>query len=181
MPISSLIKVGQEFDALVCFSDFTGFAANAAQFGDQATSEFLTGAFELLYDRVTAADGVVVKYLGDAALILFPPDGADVAVDAMEAATAELQQFAADKGWNTRLVVAVHYGSMFGVKLKGVEQPDVLGNSVNIAATLANRARRRDALALSAQAFRKLGPATRKRFHRFREPEVYLSGRPQRG
>jgi hypothetical protein len=50
----------------------------------------------------------------------------------------------------------------------------VVGDSVNIAATL-DRGRNQGKFIISPQVFRKLRPETRKYFHKFTPPVIYIS------
>ncbi|MBU0934792.1 MAG: hypothetical protein KKC64_04185, partial [Spirochaetes bacterium] len=55
--------------------------------------------------------------------------------------------------------------------------PDIIGETVNIAATMGSGGQNshRNRLILSPEAFRSLGPELRKKFHKFTEPIVYLA------
>jgi hypothetical protein len=60
------------------------------------------------------------------------------------------------------------------VRLPPVDKPDVLGETVNIAA-MAGSSHRPGGFAITPQVFRKLEPETRKAFHKFTPPIVYLA------
>jgi len=78
-------------------------------------------------------------------------------------------------GFANRVRITAHFGEV-AIGLFGdgnCKHLDVIGETVNVAAGL-GRGEHRGQLVVSAQAFRKLSPATRKRFHRHTPPVVYL-------
>ena len=77
----------------------------------------------------------------------------------------------ADRGWECRLSVKVHFGSVvaghFGVASD--KRYDVLGKTVNVTARLET-----SGVALSVEAFRQLGPEVRRRFKKHTPPVTYI-------
>ena len=117
--------------------------------------------------------GCVIKYLGDASLIVFPGDHVDEGVITLLELHETLGRELSRPDFPAALHCGAHYGELFGVQLPPLDAPDVLGAAVNIAATIERRGRGK--VVISTEAFRKLEADTRKRFHRHREPEVYLA------
>jgi class 3 adenylate cyclase len=129
MTVSSPIEVGQEFEALVVFTDYARFTAISKKRGLGATANFLEQSAEITFDVVSAAGGTVVKYIGDASLIVFGAEQVDAGV-------AALIDLVATIGIDSRLNASAHFGLVRGVSLRGIEMPDVLGQAVNIAASV---------------------------------------------
>lgn len=83
----------------------------------------------------------------------------------------EIDRYLASRGWDCRTTVKAHVGSV----IAGPYGPpadrrfDVIGKTVNTAAML-----EASGVALSAEAFRKLSPAVRRRFKKHTWPITYI-------
>ena len=75
------------------------------------------------------------------------------------------------------LRVGAHYGQFMLIYPPPFTAPDLLGETVNITVRLGSGGQKSHPgrLILTATAFRKLAPETRKSFHKFTEPIVYLA------
>lgn len=156
---------------LIAFVDLTRFAAHSEGLDDFELATTVDAYYERVHAVVHAAGGRVVKYIGDAALLAFPADGVDAGVLALIDLKQTIDGFMADRGWPCRLNVKAHFGTVaagsFGAR--GDKRFDVLGKAVNTAARLDSTG-----IALSAEAFRKLTPETRKRFKKHTPPVTYI-------
>jgi class 3 adenylate cyclase len=156
---------------LVAFADLTRFAAEAARRADEDVAHALDGFYERVDERVSGAGGVVVKTMGDAALVVFPEERADRGVAALLDLKDEVDTYFDALGWASRLVVKVHFGPVvagpFGPSSKA--RFDVLGKVVNQAALLEG-----SGVSLSVAAFRKLGPELRQRFKKHTPEVTYI-------
>jgi adenylate cyclase len=152
---------------LVAFVDLTGFARQAASIGDEETAAVLDGWYERCAARVTTAGGRVVKFIGDAALIVFDEDRADAGVQALLALKADADEHFARAGWPCRANVKAHVGPCVAGTFGG--RYDVIGKSVNTAAMLDS-----NGVALSVEAFRAIGPELRQRFKKHTWPVTYI-------
>jgi class 3 adenylate cyclase len=120
-------------------------------------------------DAVGAAGGLVVKFMGDAALVVFPEDLADQGIMALLDLKADIDRWLQDRPIGNSLHVNVHFGETMIGRMGRAGHLDVIGETVNIAATLGSRG-----FGLSQQAFRCLSPEHRRLFHRFTPPALYL-------
>jgi adenylate cyclase len=156
---------------LVAFVDLARFGAQSQRVDDTALAEGLDAFYEEVGASVHGAGGRVVKYIGDAALIVFEADHVDRGVETLLALKDAVDQSMARRGWECRLVVKAHFGTVvagaFGTA--GDKRHDVIGKAVNVTAAL-------DAtgVALSTAAFRKLGPALRRRFKKHTPTVTYI-------
>lgn len=121
----------------VMFVDIRGFTSLSERLSPEDVSAFVNGFRGCVSRAVEAQDGIVDKFIGDGALIVFN-DGDGTAADrAMAAADALLHEVSA---WRTdvRIGVGLHLGEVFA----GVVGDDrrleltVLGDTVNVAARL---------------------------------------------
>ena len=160
-----------EVPLLIVFINFTRYTAQADRLDDLEVARVLDRFYELCGSRVAAAGGRVVKVIGDGALFVFPADRADAGVLALLDLKQEADRFMEEQGWECRLLVKIHYGTVvegqFGA---GPEKRyDILGKAVNIAARLAG-----SGVVVSTEAFGQLGPAARRRFAKDAPPDTYI-------
>jgi class 3 adenylate cyclase len=160
-----------EVNLLIAFTNFTRYTAQADRLDDLAVARVMARYYEIAGSRITAAGGRVVKFMGDGALAVFPTDRAEAAVLALLDLKDVADRLMAEQGWECRLLVKVHYGSVaegrFGAGAD--KRYDVLGKAVNIAARLDG-----GGVVLSAEAFGRLGPEARRRFKKHTPPNTYI-------
>jgi adenylate cyclase len=123
-------------------------------------------------DIIASGGGKVVKFIGDAALLVFPEDGVDAGVMTLRALRERGDQFFAGRGGPCRHVIKAHFGPVFcgPIGTRDEERFDVFGQVVNTAALL-----RSNGLALTPQVFRRLAPQTRQHFKKHTPPITYIS------
>jgi adenylate cyclase len=164
-------EIRSEVSLLIAFLDLARFAAQSQRVDDRELADQVDGYYEHVGAAVKSAGGTVVKFVGDAALIVFREDDVDRGVDAILGLKASVDQMMTDLGWECRLRAKVHFGAAIAGPFgpSGAKRYDVIGKAVNTAAML-------DApgVALSVEAFRKLGPEMRKRFKKHTAPVTYI-------
>jgi class 3 adenylate cyclase len=167
LPLESRVDV----PLLIAFADLTRFAVHSALLSDQELAETMDAFYERVAARIDAAGGKVVKFIGDAALIVFPEDAASRGVEALLSLKEDIDAWFATRKWESRLIVKVHFGRAVAGPFGSAthKQFDVLGKDVNAAAMLDSTG-----LALSVEAFRKLEPETRKRFKKHTPTVTYI-------
>jgi adenylate cyclase len=138
---------------------------------DPELADVLDEYFALATDTVEKGGGRIVKFIGDGILAVFPPQSADSGVLGLLALKPAADQFFQRRRWDCRLIVRVHFGTVVAGPLgPGDHQRfDVVGREVNIAARLDSTG-----VALSAEAFRQLGPEVRQRFKKHTPPITYI-------
>jgi adenylate cyclase len=161
-----------EQSALVAFADLTGYAQVATS--GRTPRELLNlmnAYFEVVGELVEPAGGVVVKCLGDAALIVFPIERTDAGVQALLRLKIEGDAWLGGQGLTSTQQIKVHVGPVARapVGTRTAKHDDVYGNTVNIAARLPG-----NGLTLSPETFRELRPETRQRFKRHTAQVVYI-------
>ena len=166
-------EVGEK---ILLASDFEGFSESSRRL----TLEMLIRNMQKLTAMATEcylqAGAEYVKYIGDSFLGVFPADRADaVALMAIELKT-KLEFATESMGMGNKTSFAMHIGEValgqigFGKYL----QNDVYGETVN--ATFMMMAKPyKGRFNISPQVFRKLSAESRKRFHKFTPPIVYIA------
>lgn len=159
-----------ETPLLIAFADLTRYAMQSQLVSDDTLAETI----DAHYQRVAAhvePHGRVVKFIGDAALVVFPEAAADAGVRALLALKEEVDRSFEQIGWLCRMTIKVHFGRAIAGDYGPAsgKRYDVIGRAVNAAAMLDSTG-----VALSAEAFRKLSPELRKRFKKHTPTITYI-------
>jgi len=154
----------------VGFFDLSRITEWSSSQDDLRVAGFFQAFYQMSAEYLVPPGARIVKFIGDAGLIVFPKEKAEAVILALcEFATAA-RAAGRRVELDTYLNISVHVGSMitgsFGAP--GEEQFDVIGKTVNIAARLGRRG-----IILSPQAFRCLGSEARKRFSKQVPPVTY--------
>lgn len=161
----------KEIPLLIAFVDLARYSAQSQHVTDTELAETINEYYERIAESVEAADGIVVKYIGDAALLTFPEDAVDRGVEALLELKESIDRYMLGRGWECRLRAKAHFGTAvagpFGPS--GSERFDVVGKAVNTAATLAVTG-----VTLSVSAFRKLSPGMRRHFKKHTPGVTYI-------
>ena len=154
----------------VAFFDLSRIAEWASDRQDAHVAGFFQAFYALAARHVEAAGGRIVKFIGDAGLLVFEPDRSEAVIVALADLAAESRTLAAEFGLDTYLSVNVHVGPLIAGEFgpPGLARFDVIGKTVNVAARLGRRG-----LTLSPQAFRRLSPEARRRFEKITPPVTY--------
>ncbi|HEY7870800.1 MAG TPA: adenylate/guanylate cyclase domain-containing protein [Methylomirabilota bacterium] len=158
-----------ETSLLIVFADLTRYMLNARGASDAALADLLDGYYRHAEGLVSAADGRLVKFMGDAFLAVWPEEHAGAGVAALAGVKRDIDAWWAARGWDSRVVVKAHFGRVVAGAFGREAHFDVIGNQVNVAATLPART-----LSLSAEAFRCLESDGRKAFKKHSAPVVYI-------
>jgi class 3 adenylate cyclase len=156
-------------NVLVAFADCSRYMQSTKGLSSTELFAALNDFYVLTEDTMGAAGGLVVKFMGDAAMIVFPEDLADQGIMALLDLKASVDRWLQDHPIAQGLQVNVHFGEATLGRMSRAGNLDVIGETVHIAATLGSRG-----FGISQQAFRCLTPEHRQRFHKFTPPVVYL-------
>jgi len=154
----------------VAFFDLSRFAEWTTSDEDQRVASFLQEFYCLAAEHVQPAGGRIVKFMGDAGLVVFSTESAEDVILAFCAFVTQARDCAAKLGLDAHVNVNIHIGPVISGTFgpPGLERFDVIGKTVNIAARLGRRG-----ITLSPQAFRALSPESRQRFEKITQPITY--------
>jgi class 3 adenylate cyclase len=154
----------------VAFFDLSRMFEWAGSSDDAKVAGFLQTFYQLAADHLEPAGGRIVKFIGDAGLVVCPEESVEELVFALNELSADIRKRGQKLGIDTYLNVNVHFGPVLAGSYgpKGAERYDVIGKTVNIAARLGRRG-----ITLSTQAFRCLSEEGRKRFNKIKQPITY--------
>ena len=171
------IKKPTKVNLLVSFMDIENFMSIAHGVPDSLKLfEMLNEMARAIIEEFEGTPGLVIKFIGDACLAVFPEAAADAGVLVLLAVKEKVEKLLSGFGFKNRLRVTAHFGeAAIGPYGWGDHvRLDVFGDSVQIAATL-GRSEHKGRLIISPQAFRKLSSKTRKMFHKYTPPIVYVA------
>ena len=170
-PSIPVVSPIQETDLLVAFADLTQFARFSRGISDIELFRTMNDYFELVGVIVAEGGGTVIKFIGDAGLFVFPHEGVDAGVRALHRLQTEGDAWLETRGLPCRHQIKAHFGPVVlgPIGARGTKRLDVYGQTVNTAALLKGQG-----LSITSQVFRKLAPATRKRFKKHTPPVTYI-------
>jgi adenylate cyclase len=171
MTIFNEITTAQKMNLLVAFFDLTGFARFSQNHLAREVFDLLSHYYELVGDIVEGSGGKVVKFIGDAGLIVYPANDANRGILALKALQETGDAWLADHNMPSRHIIKAHFGPVVcgQVGTRSDKRFDLFGETVNIAATLKS-----NGFAMTPQAFRKLDADTRKLFKKHTPPITYI-------
>ena len=149
--------------------DIKGFVAAVRGLDDTRIADAVDALYLVIDGLVGASGGRVVKFIGDGALAVWPPDRADDALRAMIELRARAVAVLEPYGIPGDLICRMLHGEVVAGEFGPGRTYDVIGTDVFVAFTLPART-----LSVSAEAFRKLGPESRTLLKKHTEPVVYI-------
>jgi len=149
------MQKGRREDLVIMFVDIRGFTAMSESISPEEVSRFL-GAFRTrVTDAIVGRDGVIDKFIGDGALIVFGlnTDIGEAARSAIAAATSLLKSI---DDWNDerrtanlnpiRIVISLHSGNVIAAAIGDMRRLEfsVVGSAVNEASRIETLAKHKD-------------------------------------
>jgi class 3 adenylate cyclase/predicted ATPase len=136
---------GQSRQVTILFSDLSGFTNLSAEIGAEETHSLLQAFFEVADDIVRQHGGVVDKHIGDSVMAVFgvPVAYGNEAQRAMNAALAiqaAMPEISANVGRSVQVHIGLASGRVVADRVGSDEKFTVIGDSVNLAARLTDRA-----------------------------------------
>ncbi len=158
----------EEKEILISFSDLTGYNKLSQALEDKETFALLSGYYGIVSNEVEKAGGILVKFIGDAAMIAFPAEKTDEGIKTLRALKQKVDAYFVEQDIKQcRLMVKAHYGTAVSTIING--RVDFFGKNINAAAAL-----KTNGFAVTPQVFRKLSPAVRKFFKKQTPPVTYI-------
>ena len=130
---------------VVMFADVAGSTAMYENMGDDQARERISYALDTLIAMSRSHDGILVKTIGDEILVYF------MDVDKAMFAAREIQETMEDDGTPETIGVSIRIGMQYGSAI--LENDDIFGDSVNVAARIASMAKARQILCTKEMAF----------------------------
>jgi adenylate cyclase len=145
---------------LIVFLDLDGYKVACEERADVDVADMIDDYYDRVSTAAHTAGGRVVKFIGDAALIVFPERAVDAGVGMLLDLIPRVGRFMGERGWKCRLRAKAHFGEVIAGEFgsTGAARFDVMGREVNETALM-----RSDGIAVSPAALAKLSANTRNR------------------
>jgi adenylate cyclase len=165
------IQAFQEMNLLVSFCDIRGFYNFCQGKSHLEITKFLDEFYELVGDIIEGAGGQILKFLGDAALIIFAEEDVSRGVIALKKLQDESDAWLKARNTSCRNIIKAHFGPVSGglVGTRHNKQFDIFGMTVNTAFKIPSYG-----LAITPQVFRQLDTDTRQLFKKHTPPMRYI-------
>ena len=105
-----MAEVRSETSLFITFIDLARFFAQSQHVDDAEIADTLDAYYERIAAAVDEAGGTLVKFIGDAALVVFPEDATDRGVQMLLDLKRSIDVFRADRGWECRFTAKAHVG-----------------------------------------------------------------------
>ncbi len=171
------IDAPEKGNFLVSFADIEGFLGISTSLSDPIELfDLLNGVAAVASECVAQTTGTIVKFIGDACLSVFPEDAVDAGILCLLDLKKRTEALLSRRGFKNRLRISAHFGeAAIGQFGRAPDRRlDIFGQSVNVASGL-GRGDHRGRLIISPQAFRKLSTESRRIFHKYTPPIVYVA------
>ncbi len=126
-------------EQIIAFADVTGYhRLICAQLKPEEVFAFLGEFYAVAQAALAGTEGRIVKFIGDAAMVVFPAERPGEAVAALRKLQGAVNEFLARAGYESQLRIRAHVGPVaVGVLGSGeLERFDIAGLAVNEAALL---------------------------------------------
>lgn len=171
MAVLSSLTEPREMNLLVGFFDLSRFHPFISGTPATEVASMLSDYYERVGDAIEGSGGQVVKFMGDAALTVHAEEDVDRGVVAMHDLKRDGDRWLSDRGIKSQQMMKAHFGSVIAtmVGTRTDKRPDIFGDVVATAVVMRSRG-----FALTAQAFRKLKPETRRLFKKHTPAISYI-------
>ncbi|MGH7618746.1 MAG: adenylate/guanylate cyclase domain-containing protein, partial [Gemmatimonadaceae bacterium] len=114
---------------LVVFLDLDGYKVACEERADLEVAEMIDDYYDRVATAVQTAGGRVVKFIGDASLVIFSERALDAGVSMLCDLVPRVDSFMRERGWKCRLRAKAHFGDVIAGEFgsTGVARFDVLG------------------------------------------------------
>lgn len=143
-----------EHQVLIVFADITRFQHHARGLEDMALADLLDAYYRFTEDLALRASGQIIKFMGDEFLAIWMDNQVPTGLAALHVIKREIDSWWATHEWDSRLIIKAHVGTAVVGTFGNESRFDVIGNNVNITATLPART-----ISLSAEAYAALDAA----------------------
>jgi class 3 adenylate cyclase len=149
--------------------DLVGFVRTTGGLSDEVVADAVDRLYLTIAEAVDGSGGRVVKFLGDGALAVWPPERADEALTAILGLRPRAAEVMARSGIHTELLCRMHAADVVAGEFGPHRAFDVIGKDMFVLFRLPART-----VSVSAEAFRRLGPEARALLKKHSEPIVYI-------
>ena len=124
----------QQTEVLISCFDWARFSSFSRHRNSAEIFQALDEFYKISERVVHAANGKIIKFIGDAGLAIFPEEFADSGIVTLASLKQEIDQWMKKQGIDSFLHVNCHFGEVTIVEMGGAEtrQLDLIGENVNL-------------------------------------------------
>lgn len=145
----------------IMFCDLRGFTALSETLGAQGIVRVINDVFDLIGQRASRHGGEILKFIGDAMLIVFPTTDGELAktaqgmLDTVVGSTNDIEEYARESGQSVRVGFGCHIGEVVYGNIGTQTRLDftVMGPAVNLASRLESLTKALNQTALFSDSF----------------------------
>lgn len=168
------IQTPTQLHVLLALFDVRNYTRLSKKLSSQECFNILNQLSEFAGETLESEGGRLIKFMGDSGLLIFSEENVDRGVNTLFSFQKLVRTTFKSTGFN-QIDINCHFGEVC-VGLFGPEsnkQLDIMGTNVNTLFTM-QRHQGKGSFFITPQVFRKLNNDTRKIFHKFTPPIVYI-------
>jgi adenylate cyclase len=168
--LNSLSKP-EKMSLVIGFCDLHGFVRLSNSMDDPELFTFLNAFWQENCPVLEKSGGQILKFIGDAILVVFPAENASNAVLSLLSFKESCELWLENRGKKNRMIIKAHIGEVIAGYMgsDNYKWPDIIGQAVNLCATLNS-----NGFAMTPELFRKLEPAERQLFKKHTAAVTYI-------
>lgn len=160
--------------ALICFTDINHFVKTTQIMPLPKVAALLKDVAEITSKYAADADGKIIKYIGDASLMIFHEESIDTSIEMMRSLKEELDKYLGRYDAAMTVTFSLSYGEIIFAKLIPFKTMDLFGDAVNQAALL-NSPKHRGLFVISEAVRQRANEKTRALFHESGQQGTYIA------
>ena len=160
--------------ALICFADINHFV-KATQFMPlPKVAGLLKDVAEITFQFVSDANGKIIKYIGDASLMIFHEDNIDTSIGLILNLKDKIDKYLSSCDATMTVTFSLTYGEIIFAQLKPFSTLDIFSNAVNQAALL-NNPTHRGKVVIGEEVMQRINEKIRAQFIKSQQPGAYIA------
>lgn len=171
MSLKTDLPTLQEQELVIATFDLSGYFRYSLTRSDREIATLTGDYYEFVGDLIADGGGTVIKFMGDAALLVYPVSEADRAVNNLLQLKHDGDAWLAKRKVLCENIIKAHVGKVlcgpFGTRAE--KRFDIFGMAVMETFKMTSHG-----LAISPELFRKLKPNTRRAFKKHTPPITYI-------
>ncbi len=122
-----------ECNLVISFTDILLFAKTSESMSDHQVFDMMSKFQTLVGEEIDGSGGKIVKFIGDAVLIVFPEEKAKQAIETLKSLKDRIDTWLSNQSLDCKMRIKAHVGPVVCGKLgpKTEKRFDVFGNAVN--------------------------------------------------
>ena len=163
-------------DHIISMYDLTSFVSISKKLDSKGIFDLINSLHILTIDILQDQKPIIIKNIGDASLIVFSKDNVNKKVALLLKLKIKIEEYLKNKGYQSKVSFSSHFGEITIGEIgnKPYNSIDAFGENINTTFIM-NGKPFKSRFTISPQLFRKLDKESRKIFHKYTQPIVYIA------